>query len=192
VISARWADVRPGATVAVWLLLGVASACGSESPHQAAARSQVVALDWRENCGTREDALPIETRRLAVRRDRWSVELAFRNETSVTLTIVRPHVQGGTYFGLEPFATSARREVVERAERLAAKPRALADRFSPPLPRVLPPGEGWSGSFSGPGSLPARTPIRVVLGRFIVRLGGVPRGFFDGFLCISERVIRLG
>ena len=151
-----------------------------------------MALDWHENCGTREDALPIETRRLAVRRDRWSVELAFRNETSVTLTIVRPHVQRGTYFGLEPFATSARREVVERAERLAAKPRALADRFHPALPRVLPPGEGWSGSFSGPGSLPAQTPIRVVLGRFIVRLGGVPRGFFDGFLCISERVVRLG
>lgn len=154
------------------------------------ARAQVQNLGWHENCGTRDDALTIETRRLGVRGGRWHVGLAFRNETGVTLTIVRPHVRGGTYLGLDPFETSSAREVRERAERLAAKPRTLADRFEPPLPRVLAPGEGWSGTFSGPGGLPARTPIRVVLGRFVIR-GHVPPGFFDGFLCISERAVRL-
>ena len=183
----RIAAVRKS-LLAAFLIL-VAAACG-ETERADVARAQVRSLDWHENCGTHDDALPIETRRLAVRGGRWHVTLAFRNETSVTLTIVRPHIAGGTYFGLEPFETSSSSEVRERAERLAAKPRTLADRFEPELPRVLMPGDGWSGTFSGPGGLPAGTPIRVVLGRFVIR-GHVPPGFFDGFLCISERAVRL-
>ena len=154
-----------------------AAACG-ETERAFVAREQVRSLGWHENCGTHDDALPIETRRIAVRGGRWRVSLAFRNETSVTLSVVRPHIPGGTYFGLEPFETSSSSEVRERAERLAAKPRTLADRFEPELPRLLMPGEGWSGTFSGPGGLPAGTPIRVVLGRFVIR-GHVPPGLFD-------------
>jgi hypothetical protein len=177
------------ASTAAALLLLTAAGCGN-ADRTPAASAQSVSLDWHENCGTRQNALPITTRRLVVSPQRWRVELAFRNETSVALTIVRPHVLGGTYFGVEPFKTSSQREVRERAERLSAKPRALADRFDPHLARVLQPGDGWSGSFSGPGALPASTPIRVVLGRFVIR-GDVPPGLFDGFLCISERTIRL-
>jgi hypothetical protein len=33
-------------------------------------------------------------------------------------------------------------------------------------------------------------PIRVVLGRFVIT-GKAPRGFFRGFLCVSERYLRL-
>jgi hypothetical protein len=108
----------------------------------------------------------------------------------VTLFILRPHVPGGTYFGLEPFRTSSWREVVERAEAGAAKPRTIAERFRPALPRRLPPGRGWSGEFSGLGGLPAGVPIRVVLGRFVA-IGQAPSELSGGFLCISERVIRL-
>ncbi len=108
----------------------------------------------------------------------------------MTLFVMRPHVPGGTYFGLEPFRTSSFREVLERVEAGAAKPRTFAERFSPALPRLLPPGRGWSGEFSGRAALPADTPIRVVLGRFEVA-GNVPSGFFVGFLCISERFVRL-
>ena len=143
-----------------------------------------------KNCGTREERFPISTRRLVVGKGRWQVELAFRNETHATLTVMRPHIQGGTYFGLEPFETTSQREVLERADRLAAKPPTIADRFSPTLPRILPPGTGWSGRFSGEATLPARTPIRVVLGRFVV--AGKPRPELpNGFLCISARFVRL-
>ena len=167
------------------------AACGADEPVRAAG-AQVRHLGWHENCGTDADALPISTRRLVVRPGRWRVDASFRNETTVTLLVfyVRPHIQSGTYFGLEPFETASPREVTERVKKLAAKPRALADRFSPPLPRVFPPGAGWTGSFSGPGSLPAQVPIRVVLGRFEI-IGPVPAGLASGFLCISERVIRL-
>lgn len=177
------------------LLLGIAvpallaTACGGSASARWA-RPQVIDLDWHENCGTHANPLPIATRRLTVRGRRWRVDISFRNETGVTLKIIRPHVPGETLFGLEPFDTASRREVVERAEASAAKPRTLADRYTPSTPKILYPGDAWSGSFSGLGRLPAGKPIRVVLGRFVIT-EAPPPGFFDGFLCISERAVRL-
>jgi hypothetical protein len=170
-------------------LITLACSCGSGSSGTVAG-PQTAKLNWRENCGTRADPIPIATRRLVVREGVWRVALSFRNRTRVTLWVMRPHVPRGTYFGLEPFRTSSRQEVVERAESAGAKPRTIAEHFSPPLPRLLPPGRGWSGEFSGRAALPAGVPIRVVLGRFVVD-GRAPSEFFSGFLCISERVIRL-
>jgi hypothetical protein len=170
-------------------LLLLAVGCGASASTEWA-RPQIVNLDWHENCGTRADRLPISTRRLIVGKRRWEVDLSFRNETSVTLGVIRPHFLGDTYFGLEPFETASLREVRKRAEKLQAKPRTIADRFRPSKPRLLSPGDSWSGSFSGIGRLPAHTPIRMVLGRFVIT-GDVPKGFYDGFLCISKRVVRL-
>ena len=177
--------IRPRSlSVAVGLLLA-AGGCGSSSSGKVA-RPQTASLGWHENCGTRADPIPITTRRLVVEKGIWRVSLSFLNRTRVTLFIQRPHFPGGTYFGLEPFRTSSRREVITRAESGAgAKPRTIAERFNPPLPRRLPPGRGWSGEFTGRASLPAGVPIRVVLGRF------VPSDDFRGFLCISDRVVRL-
>jgi len=165
-----------------------AAGCGSASAP--VARPQTVELGWHENCGTRDEPIPISTRRLVVANGRWSVDLSFRNGTRATLNVIRPHHAGGTYFGLEPFKTASLREVRSRAEIGAAKPRAIADRFRPAKPGLLRPGESWSGSFAGPGALPAGTPLRVVLGRFVPE-GKIPRGLFRGFLCISRRVVRL-
>lgn len=181
--------MRPAFVTLGAAALAVAAGCDSSSPARWA-RPQVAELRWHENCGTRADPLPIETRRLVVGRRAWRVELSFRNETGVTLSVLRPHALDETLFGLEPFSTTSFREVLKRAETAEAKPRAYADRFDPSTPRLLSPGDGWSGSFSGSGRLPAGAPIRVVLGRFVVT-EKVPPGFFAGFLCISKRYIRL-
>jgi hypothetical protein len=181
--------LRPAFVTLGAAALAVAAGCDSSSPARWA-RPQVAELRWHENCGTRADPLPIETQRLVVGRRRWRVELSFRNETGVTLSVLRPHALGETLFGLEPFSTTSFREVLKRAETAEAKPRTYADRFRPSTPRLLAPGERWPGSFSGPGKLPAGVPIRVVLGRFVVT-EKLPRGFFPGFLCISKRYIRL-
>jgi hypothetical protein len=172
------------------LALLFVTACGTTTPAARVARPQVLELGWHENCGTRTHAMTIETRRLVVEKHRWRVELAFRNETGVTLSVTRPHVPGGTYFGLETFETASWHEVLERAERHEHIPGWLADRFTPSRPGPVGPGQRWSGSFSGPGGLPAATPIRIVLGAF-VSTGALPPGFRGGFLCISERVARL-
>jgi hypothetical protein len=133
---------------------------------------------------------PIDIHRLIVLKRQWRVEVSFVNQTGVTLAVVRPHVPGGTYFGLETFETTSWEEVLQRVEQYAAKPGWLADRFSPSRPGPVAPGQAWSGWFSGLGGLPAATPIRVVLGRFVL-LGQAPPHFPSGFLCISERVVRL-
>jgi hypothetical protein len=195
--SAAWAGssacvymVRAKTLLVAAGLALAAGGCGSTSSAKVA-RPQTASLGWRENCGTRTNPLPISTRRLVVGKGVWRVDLSFQNRTSVTLFVQRPHFPGGTYFGLEPFKTALRREVLERAASGAgAKPRTIAERFDPPLPRRLPPGRGWSGEFSGRASLPAGVPIRVVLGRFVA-LGQVPSDDFRGFLCISARVVRL-
>jgi hypothetical protein len=163
--------------------------CSTAEPGRVA-RPQVRRLDWRENCGTHANPIPIATHRLVVRKGRWRVDLSFRNETRVALSVIRPHYPGSTYFGLEPFATASWSEVLDRARAGAAKPRAIADRFSPSKPTLVPPRAGWAGSFAGAGALPAGVPIRVVLGRFVIE-GNVPPGFADGFLCISKQVVRL-
>lgn len=172
--------------IGVGLIL-LACGCGS-SGSGTVARPQTAKLNWHENCGTRADPIPISTRRLVVGKGVWRVALSFRNRTHVTLFIMRPHFPGGTWFGLEPFRTSSFREVLERAKAGAVvSPRTIAEHFSPPLPRLLPPGRGWSGEFSGRATLPAGAPIRVVLGQFV----GTPAARFGGFLCISDRVVRL-
>ena len=168
----------------------VATGCGSTSQTNWA-RPQVVQLNWHENCGTGANPMPIKTRRLVVGQRRWRVELGFRNETNSTLGVLQPHSPGMTYFGLAPFKGASWREVLKRAETRDVYPRTIADHFDPAKPRLLAPGDGWWGSFSGSGRLPALTPIRVVLGLFVIGEGKVPRGFARGFLCISERVVRL-
>jgi hypothetical protein len=167
----------------------LAAGCDSSAP-QRWARPQALRLGWHENCGTRARPLTISTRRLTVGERRWRVELAFRNETAITLGVVRPHTVDETLFGLAPYKTTSLREVLKRAETAEAKPLTYADRFSPAAPRLLAPGERWSGSFSGRGRLPRGVPVRVVLGRFVIT-GRVPRGFFRGFLCVSNRYVRL-
>jgi hypothetical protein len=179
--------VRVAALLALAL---VASGCGSSAAAPRWAAPQTVRLGWHENCGTATRPLPVETRRVAVGERRWRVELALRNETGATLGVIRPHAPGETLFGLAPYRTTSLREVRQRAQTAEAKPRTYADRFSPAPPRLLSPGERWSGSFSGFGRLPRAVPIRVVLGRFVVS-GTVPRGFVRMFLCVSSRYVRL-
>lgn len=163
--------------------------CDSSAP-QRPARPQALRLGWHENCGTAARPLTVSTRRLTVAERRWRVELSFRNETGVTLGVVRPHATGETLFGLAPYRTTSFREVLKRAETAEAKPLTYADRFEPAAPRLLSPGGRWSGAFSGRGRLPRGVPIRVVLGRFVVT-GKVPRGLFSDFLCVSNRYVRL-
>lgn len=183
-------DETAAVRAAVVLGLALAAAgCGSSAP-QRWAPPQSVRLDWHENCGTPARPLPVETRRLDVGAHRWRVAVAFRNETGIALGVVRPHATGETLFGLAPYRTTSFREVLRRAETATAKPLTYADRFEPRRPRLLSPGERWSGTFSGRARLPRGVPIRVVLGRFVIT-GKVPRGLVPMFLCVSRRYVRL-
>ena len=149
----------------------VLAGCGSES-HGSWAAPQNVRLGWHEPaCG----GVRIDVRRLTVRPARWSIEATVANEGK-PLTIGRPHTQQGTYFAV---VRSDRRT----ADALHAG--LLADRFAPALPRRLERGESWSGTYSGPGRLPADVPLRLVFGRFTTV------GEVRGFLCVSTHNAEL-
>jgi hypothetical protein len=45
-------------------------------------------------------------------------------------------------------------------------PVATATRFDPPVPILLRPGEGWSGTFSGPDRLARGVLVHVQFGQF--------------------------
>ena len=140
--------------------------------HTSWAAPQSVALGWREPaCG----GVRIDIRRLTVGGTRWRVEATVENDGK-PLTVGRPHTQRGTYFGV----VRGDRRTVE-----ALHAGLLADRFVPPLPRRLGTGESWSGTYSGPGRLPANVPLRLVFGRFTTV--GKP----TGFICVSTHHVEL-
>jgi hypothetical protein len=138
-----------GADILAAVVLAAVAGCGSTAGGRMA-RPQTVDLNWHENCGARADPIPITTRRLVVRPRSWVVELGFRNETHVALWVMRPHFAGSTYFGLAPYETVSRHEVLARAERGQAKPAVLADRFSPSRPSCSPRARCRKGDQAAP------------------------------------------
>jgi hypothetical protein len=149
----------------------VLAGCGSATD-ASWATPQSVRLGWHEPvCG----GVRIDVRRLTVRPERWSIEATIANEGKA-LTIGRPHTEKGTYFGV----VRGDRRTVE-----ALHAGLLADRFAPALPRRLETGESWSGTYSGPGRLPAEVPLRLVFGRFTTL------GKATGFICVSTHHAEL-
>jgi hypothetical protein len=142
-------------------------------------------LGGEVRCGRPPQAIRIVLGRLALGRERWRVEASLANETGVTVGIVRPHADEGTYFGLTAFRSAAGAEVARRVRERNLHALLLATHFEPGLPRLLEPGATWRGTFSGPGRLRRGRFVRVVLGRFTI-LGRPPPGLSRGFLCISE------
>lgn len=148
---------------------------------------QVFLLGGAESCGPPEQTIRMDLRRLELDRDRWSVSGTLVNVSDVPVRIFRPHTDSGTYFGLVAFRTATREEIERRAREGRIHVQLIADRFRPSLPRLLAAGQGWQGTFSGPGRLPRGRDVRVVLGRFSIKGHAPP----VGFLCISERGARI-
>jgi hypothetical protein len=171
-------------TAAVLLVLA-AGGCGGEST-SAPARPRTVALDWHEAPGRAGARLIVDVRRLVVRADGWSVDARVKNGTTVPYTIGRPHHPGQSEFGVLLLSSPS----VQADDIAAAGPGVLASRYSPPLPRVLHPGEAWSGTFSGRGRLTGARYLRVQLGRFTTvgpRRPGLPWRF--GY--VTDHVLKL-
>jgi hypothetical protein len=121
--------------------------------------------------------------RLAVMRTGWTVDAAIRNRTHATLLLSRRvHRPRQPDLGL----------VVTRAPDREPGRNTLAmyaTQVSPPLPRSLAPGAGWSGRFSGTRPLVGGTYVRVLLGRF----SHVPavRGFPPTWSWVTDNRVRV-
>ncbi len=178
------------ALVAAGLAAGLAPGCGDRSvPSEGAAPPQTIELNWRQKEGGTEFFL-LTIRRLVIRRGGWSVAASVANQTQSSFAVGRPHVPGGTKFGLFHFRSGAYSEVEDLERRRLVTPPLLATMFVPPLPRVFQPGMRWVGRFSGQGAIPSGRFVRVAFGRLSTS-GTPPAGFFRGMVFVSNRAVRV-
>jgi hypothetical protein len=173
--------------IAVCGLAALAVGCGGAREPVDWAEPQTLPLGGAETCGDPGERIRLDLGRLELGRDRWQVTAAFINDSDAPVRIFRPHTDAGTYFGLMVFRTASAEEIERRVREARIHIQLIADRFRPPLPRLVEPGQGWRGTFSGPGRLPRGRDVRVVLGRFSIKHRAPP----VGFLCISERGTRI-
>jgi hypothetical protein len=166
-------------------LVALLSGCGGRSASEPA-RARTLVLGWHETVGRPGARMIVDVRKLIVRPQGWEVAASVRNDTSVTFYVGRPHHQGKSEFGLLVLPTSG----ASQADILAASPGVFAARVEPPLPRVLRPGEAWSGTFSGRGRLERGRYVRVELGRFTT-VGTPQRGVPWRFRYITDHVVKL-
>jgi hypothetical protein len=141
-------------TTSCWTLSGVAvlAGCGS-GVTPPLAREQVAHVNWREVGDPHNllgGPLVVRVRTIRIGPRGWSVSGSVVNRTNEPLRIAYAHEPAGhNYFGIR---------IGE-----AAGP-ALG--FQPPVPILLRPGEGWSGTFSGPDALARGVLVRVQFGQF--------------------------
>ena len=90
-------------------------------------------------------------------------------------------------FGLVLLRTTDIRELRElTADFWSAPPWLEPERYTPPLPLVMPPGSTWRGTMAGPKVPPRGSVVRVQFGRFL-RAGGQPRYV----VWITDHAVRL-
>ncbi len=144
-------------------------------------RPAVAELDGAEGAG-----FQLEVRVLRLERSSWSVEASVVNRTGIAWRIGRPHVLGGSKFGLIVLATGEESEWRAMVARGQVTPALIATQFVPELPDLLRPGERWRGVFSGPGRLPAGSYVRFAFGRFTATVEP-PRGLPWRLLAVTAR-----
>jgi hypothetical protein len=187
--------MRRTGLLAVWLTVVSATGCSTVPEREAepvpparAAEPQQVDLRWRERYPASGAGLRFAVDELKVDEERWSVEISVTNDTPNSFEL-------GTLghelaFGLMLFGTGDVAEL-EEASREGDLPRArLAETIEPPPPDLLAPGETWSATLSGRGSLADGSYLRVVFGPF-VPVGDPPEGMQSDVLWITDRSHRL-
>jgi hypothetical protein len=179
--------LRPAALVFLLLCIG----CGSAAEKQPAASPRIVQLDWRDVAASGRERIVLRVRRLVLRRNSWSVDLAVSNETATSYHVDRIHHPGETMFGLMLLASGDERAV----DRLTAGGRKVppflaATRFTPTKPLVIWPGQTWTGRMTGFRPLPADRYLRVIVGRFR-RIERRRSGLGSGVLIVTEHAFRL-
>ena len=185
----RWAE--PGALLSSVLALASAAGCGGGSASVVYASPQEIRISSNELDGYRGHGFRLQIRGLRLTSDRWLVTASVTNATPVSWVVRRPHVRGGTKFGLFVLSTSDPKRWRAEFEAARTTPSLLAEQFQPPLPASFAPGERWSGAFSGRGRIPQGSFVRFAFGRFTTS-GKPPTGLPAGLMAVTRHPVRVG
>lgn len=172
-----------------FLFTVVLAGCGSGDAVRFA-EPQLLRPAFAELDGADGVGFQIEVRALRLERSSWSVEASVVNRTGIAWRIGRPHVPGGTKFGLILLATGEESEWRAMVARGQVTPALVATRFVPVLPDLLRPGERWRGVFSGPGRLPAGSYVRFAFGRFTAT-AEPPSGLPWRLMAVTSRPVQI-
>ncbi|HXG75692.1 MAG TPA: hypothetical protein VNJ53_03890 [Gaiellaceae bacterium] len=155
-----------------------------------AARPQAAELGWRERFRAGNHALVFGVERFEVVPGGWRAEISIANETTTAFGVGDPRATLDRQFGVMLFATGKRDELERLNARGALPTLRAATAFEPPLPKILEPGEEWSGTISAPGALVAGSWVRVVFGA-LVAVGKPPEGLPARVVWISDHAYEL-
>lgn len=121
----------------------------------AAAAARTITLNWSERApDTGPLVMTFRVGKLVAREKAWGATVSFTNRTKVRLRIV-------PRFGLGVYKT-------RKQQPTRVLPAVV---FNPALPRMLGPGQTWTGAFAGATGIPDGVYIRAIFGVFI---GKVP------------------
>jgi hypothetical protein len=173
----------------------LAAGCGGDGDpvvlaDEGRAPPQRATLDWSETYGEPGARLVFRVGSLAVEPDGWTAEVEVENDTRVPFTVASGPSSLDRAFGLMLLPTGDIRELdrLNRANELP--PVRQAERFDPPLPGVLEPGQSWKGTMAARGSLPAGSWARVVFGAFVT-IEEPPEGLQERVVWITDHAHRL-
>jgi hypothetical protein len=151
-----------------------------------AASPQQAKLDWRESYGTGTQKLVFSVDSLQVMPNGWRARVSLENDTSVPYEVGDPKDAIDRTFGLMLFPSGDHSDLESKNEQgeLPSVRRAVA--YQPSLPRILEPGQSWSGTISAPGALVADSWVRVVFGP-LISVGEPPEKLNDHVVWITDR-----
>jgi len=132
-----------------------------------AARPTTLPLNWIETTSARfgYPAMTFTVRSVTIRGGSWSVRASVTNRSTHQITVVTvPSPYLPYRFGLlaaKPHRAGAFPETLSHATTWFG-----AVSFAPSPPAGLRRGHTWRGTFSGRGTIPRGTPIRITFGDF--------------------------
>jgi hypothetical protein len=162
----------------------------TEAPPSTAAGPQSVELGWREVYGTGDAQMVFEVTSLEVNANGWEARLAVTNDTPVSYELGDPRTTVDRAFGLMLFATGDDSEFQRQNESGTLPVTRPATSYEPNLPGVLTPHATWRGTISAPGTLVARSWVRVVFGA-LVSVGKPPEGLDEHIVWITDHEYQL-
>ena len=149
-------------------------------------RQQVLHVGWNEPIALdgHSPVLVFRVRSIEVGSKGFKVATSFTNRTKQALKLPAGTQQSPRNFGLGVFTDAVSVRIEDPGQYLVR-----ATRFDPPLPKVLEPGQTWSGTMSGSEPPRSRRWLRVVYGVFFWR-GKPPTGFGPFFAYATSHNVR--
>lgn len=157
---------------------------------RAAAGPQRVTLGWEETFGTPAEKLVFTVEQLEILEDGWRARIGLENDTSIPYEVTGQNAAVDGTFGLMLFSSGRLAEFEEKNESGTLPAVRPAVRVQPEPPRILEPGDSWTGTISAPGALVADSWVRVVFGP-LVSVGAAPEDLDEHLVWITDGAYHL-